>query len=60
LLAFFFSTFYGTVIGLIGMALGKVRRREPMPFGPAIVLGSLTAYFFGQDIVEWYKQMIFF
>jgi leader peptidase (prepilin peptidase) / N-methyltransferase len=60
LLAFFFSTFYGTVIGLIGMALGKVRRREPMPFGPAIVLGSLTAYFFGQDIFEWYKQMIFF
>jgi leader peptidase (prepilin peptidase) / N-methyltransferase len=60
LLAFFFSTLYGTVIGLIGMALGKVRRREPMPFGPAIVLGSLTAYFFGQAIVGWYKQMIFF
>lgn len=60
LLAFFFSTFYGTTIGLIGMALGKVRRREPMPFGPAIVLGTLTAYFFGQDIVEWYKQTIFF
>jgi leader peptidase (prepilin peptidase)/N-methyltransferase len=60
LLAFFFSTLYGTVIGLIGMALGKVRRREPMPFGPAIVLGALTAYFFGQAIVEWYKQMIFF
>ncbi|WP_198401520.1 prepilin peptidase [Parageobacillus thermoglucosidasius] len=60
LLAFFFSTLYGTAIGLIGMALGKVRRREPMPFGPAIVLGSFTAYFFGQDIVEWYKQTIFF
>jgi leader peptidase (prepilin peptidase) / N-methyltransferase len=60
LLAFFFSTFYGTIIGLVGMALGKVRRREPMPFAPAIALGTLTAYFFGYDIIQWYKEIIFF
>lgn len=60
LLAFFFSTVYGTVFGLIGMALGKVRRKEPMPFGPAIVFGTLTAHFFGRAIIEWYKQWIFF
>lgn len=60
LLAFFFSTVYGTVFGLVGMALGKVRRKEPMPFGPYIVLGTLTVYFFGQAIIEWYKQWIFF
>ena len=60
LLAFFFSTFYGTIIGLAGMALGKVRRREPMPFAPAIALGALTAHFFGYDIIQWYKGFIFF
>jgi leader peptidase (prepilin peptidase)/N-methyltransferase len=60
LLAFFFSTFYGTIIGLAGMALGKVQRRKPMPFAPAIVLGTLTAYFFGYDIIQWYKGFIFF
>jgi leader peptidase (prepilin peptidase) / N-methyltransferase len=60
LLAFFFSTLYGTAFGLIGMALGKVRRGEPMPFGPYIVLGTLTVYFFGQAILQWYKQLILF
>ncbi|ANB57228.1 type IV leader peptidase family protein [Anoxybacillus sp. B7M1] len=60
LLAFFISTLYGTVFGLIGMALGKVRRGQPMPFGPYIALGTLTVYFFGHEIVEWYKQLIFF
>jgi leader peptidase (prepilin peptidase)/N-methyltransferase len=60
LLAFFFSTLYGTVFGLIGMALGKIRRGEPIPFGPYIVFGTLTVYFFGQAIVQWYKQLIFF
>lgn len=60
LLSFFFSTVYGTVFGLIGIALGKVRRKEPMPFGPYIVFGTLTVYFFGQAIIDWYKQWIFF
>jgi leader peptidase (prepilin peptidase) / N-methyltransferase len=60
LLAFFFSTLYGTVFGMVGMALGKVRRGEPMPFGPYIVFGTLTVYFFGQAILDWYKQLIFF
>ncbi|MBA2871619.1 leader peptidase (prepilin peptidase)/N-methyltransferase [Anoxybacillus calidus] len=60
LLAFFLSTLYGTVFGMIGMVLGKVRRGEPMPFGPYIVFGTLTAYFFGQSILEWYQQLILF
>jgi leader peptidase (prepilin peptidase)/N-methyltransferase len=60
LLAFFFSTLYGTVFGLIGMIFGKVHRGEPMPFGPYIVFGTLTVYFFGQAIFQWYKQLILF
>jgi leader peptidase (prepilin peptidase) / N-methyltransferase len=60
LLAFFLSTFYGTFFGLIGMMFGKVRRGEPMPFGPYIVLGTLTVYFFGQAILQWYMELILF
>jgi leader peptidase (prepilin peptidase)/N-methyltransferase len=60
LLSFFCSTFYGTIFGLIGMVLGKVRRGEPMPFGPYIAMGTLTVYFFGQMIIGWYKQFILF
>jgi leader peptidase (prepilin peptidase)/N-methyltransferase len=60
LLSFFCSTFYGTIFGLIGMALGKVRRGEPMPFGPYIAMGTLTVYYFGQMIIDWYQQFILF
>jgi leader peptidase (prepilin peptidase) / N-methyltransferase len=58
LLVFFFSTFYGTIFGLIGMVLGKVHRGKPMPFGPYIALGTLTVYFFGQTIVNTYIELI--
>jgi leader peptidase (prepilin peptidase) / N-methyltransferase len=54
LLAFFFSCFYGTIIAGVGMVLGKVKRGKPIPFGPFIVLGTFTAYFFGNSLVNWY------
>lgn len=54
LLSFFLATFIGTIIGVIGMAVGKVQKGKPMPFGPAIVLGSLLAYFFGNQIILLY------
>ncbi|KOP64987.1 prepilin peptidase [Bacillus sp. FJAT-18019] len=58
LLAFFFSALYGTFFGVIGMVLGKVRRGQPMPFGPAIALGTMTAYLGGEAFVEWYLRLL--
>lgn len=54
LLTFFFATLYGAVFGIVGMLIGKVEKGKPIPFGPYIALGSLTAYFFGQRILDWY------
>jgi len=58
LLAFFLAALYGTVIGLVGMALGHVRRGVPMPFAPAIALGTLTAFFFGEAMVHAYLSLM--
>ncbi|MGZ0086571.1 prepilin peptidase [Caldibacillus thermoamylovorans] len=57
-LAFFLATCYGTVMGLVGMAFGRVRRGVPIPFAPAIALGALTAFFFGESIVRAYVRLI--
>ncbi|KMY63991.1 prepilin peptidase [Geobacillus stearothermophilus] len=57
LLAFFLATLYGTVIGLVGMLIGRVQRGKPMPFAPAIALGSLTALFFGDQLVDMYRGL---
>ncbi|OPA80251.1 prepilin peptidase [Paenibacillus selenitireducens] len=58
LLAFLLSCCYGTLIGIVGMLLGKVRRGKPMPFGPAIALGTLTAYLWGEALLTWYYQFL--
>ncbi|WP_347880563.1 prepilin peptidase [Metabacillus flavus] len=56
LLAFFLSTLYGTIAGLIGMAAGLLKKGKPFPFGPYIVLGALTAYFWGRSLIGWYTS----
>jgi leader peptidase (prepilin peptidase) / N-methyltransferase len=54
LLALFLSTLYGSIVGIIGLIIGKVERGKPIPFGPFIALGALTTYFFGNEIMTWY------
>jgi leader peptidase (prepilin peptidase) / N-methyltransferase len=58
LLTFFFAALIGTVVGIIGMLLGKVKRKKPIPFGPSIAAGSLLAYFYGDTIIHWYITTI--
>lgn len=58
ILAFFLSTLYGTFFGIVGMLMGKVKKGKPFPFGPFIVLGSLTAYYFGESLLTWYIEFI--
>ena len=58
LLAFFLSTLYGAIIGGFLLATKKKSRKEPIPFGPFIVLGTLTVYFYGTQILDWYIGFI--
>jgi leader peptidase (prepilin peptidase) / N-methyltransferase len=58
LLSFFFSTFFGAFFGIIALLLGVVKRKQPIPFGPFIGLGTLTAYFFGEDLVDMYLNLL--
>ncbi|MDQ0244619.1 leader peptidase (prepilin peptidase)/N-methyltransferase [Bacillus fengqiuensis] len=54
LLSFFFSTLVGVMIGLIGILIGKVKRKKPMPFGPSIAIGTIVYFIYGQEILDWY------
>ncbi|MFT8310417.1 MAG: prepilin peptidase [Sporolactobacillus sp.] len=59
ILGFFLSTFFGAVIGIGGMLLGFIKRRQPVPFVPFIVLGMLTSFFFGDQLIAFYLNLIF-
>ncbi|GAM12066.1 prepilin peptidase [Mesobacillus selenatarsenatis] len=56
ILSFFFATFYGAFFGIAAMLLGFVKRKQAIPFGPFIAIGTLTAYFFGEEILGWYLR----
>lgn len=60
MLSFFFATFYGAFFGIIAMLFGFVKKKQAIPFGPFIAIGTLTAYFFGGEIVEWYLNFFIF
>lgn len=54
LLSFFIATLYGALFGVIGLITGKLKRKNPIPFGPFIAAGTLTAYFYGDLILRNY------
>jgi leader peptidase (prepilin peptidase)/N-methyltransferase len=54
--AIFAALIFGTVVGAIAIArLGaKEGRKQGIPFGPWLALGSLVGLFAGDEIVDWY------
>lgn len=54
LLSFFLATLFGALFGIIGLLIGKLKRKNPIPFGPFIAVGTLAAYFFGEQILHQY------
>ena len=57
LLSFFLSTLAGALFGIVGILIGKVKKGKPFPFGPYIILGTLLAYFFGDQLIRLYLTM---
>jgi leader peptidase (prepilin peptidase)/N-methyltransferase len=58
LLSFFLSTLFGAVIGGLALLFKIVKRRQPIPFGPFIAAGTLTAYYWGSEIIHLYLQFL--
>jgi len=52
LLALFIGAFLGSVVGIVRIAWGKQKRRDPMPFGPFLAVGGLISAFFAPSILS--------
>ncbi|MGM8213591.1 prepilin peptidase [Virgibacillus sp. W0430] len=57
LLTFLLACMLGAIIGVMLLLLEKIERKQPIPFGPYIILAALISYFYGDRIVSWYLQM---
>lgn len=58
LLSFFLSTLFGAVIGGLALLFKIVKRRQPIPFGPFIAAGALTAYYWGSELINLYIHFL--
>jgi leader peptidase (prepilin peptidase)/N-methyltransferase len=58
LVSVFLACFSGAVIGGGAIALGKLQRRQAMPFGPFLVLGALASLFWGPSLVAGYRSLM--
>jgi leader peptidase (prepilin peptidase)/N-methyltransferase len=52
LLALFVGALLGSVVGIVRIASGKQKRRDPMPFGPFLAVGGLISAFFAPSILS--------
>lgn len=59
LLTAFFAFILGSIISLALLAAGKVKRKDPLPFGPFISMSAVLVMLWGEQILAWYLQMVF-
>lgn len=58
LLSAFLACLVGSIIGIGGMMLGLINRRQPIPFGPYLVIGAIASFFVGEPILTWYLALL--
>ncbi len=59
ILAFLIACLLGTVVGGGMMLVGRVSRKQPIPFGPWLMIATLIAYGYGSQIIKAYLSLIF-
>lgn len=57
LLSISLAALSGALLGGLLMAMGRIRRRDPLPFAPFIWLGTMVAYLYGTELWDWYSHL---
>ena len=56
--AIFLAFVTGGLISVVLLLAGAKKIGQPVPFAPFLVFGTLSALFFGRQIIEWYLRSI--
>ena len=57
LLVIFLSFLYGAIISIFLLSTKLKTRKDPIPFGPFIILGFFTTIFYGDQLLNWYVNI---
>lgn len=58
LVALFLAFSIGAIIGICLIIFGKKKFSSEVPFGPFLILGTFLALFFGQNLTNWYLNLV--
>jgi leader peptidase (prepilin peptidase)/N-methyltransferase len=56
--ALFLAVIAGGLVAAALLSLGLKKRRQPIPFGPFLSIGTMAVVIWGDDIIGWYQQLI--
>ncbi|MEO6761686.1 MAG: prepilin peptidase [Candidatus Saccharimonadales bacterium] len=56
-LLLFSASVLGSLVSLPLMAINKLKRSSTIPFGPFLILATLTVVLFGTQIIDWYLSL---
>ncbi len=59
LLSVLLASILGAVGGILGVSLGLLKRRQPMPFGPFLAFGAGISLFSGNALIQAYLSLFF-
>lgn len=57
LLTFFLASLLGAVVGLFLLGFKIIERKQPIPFGPYIIVATIISYFYGDLFISWYFRL---
>jgi len=58
LVSIMLSFIIGAIVSLILLGTGKKTRKDPIPFGPFLIIGFYLSYFFGNEIIRSYYERL--
>ena len=58
IMAFYVAFIVGAVVGLVLMAVRKMGRKSMIPFGPFLILGTFTAWWWGAGISAIFQKVL--
>lgn len=58
LLTLFLASVIGMIAGIIVLKIKRKGRKTPVPFGPSIALAAIIVYFYGNEIIEAYLNLM--
>ncbi len=58
LLSLFLSFIFGSIVGICLILIGKKKMGSMIPFGPFLIIGTFVGLFWGEEIIEWYLNIL--